>query len=344
MKNTRESSTLEGLLIRQIESLERLSISSNTSIELMVEMRDALLQSNKKLEELNDELETTKSELVRSQKRTELAISRLHQKLESRIAIPIRMEVSEFLHRHQISSIDTVRALKKDRISLARYGDGEIRCLTPYHSGATFQRPSPRLAEKLQKVISYHGYSNQRLLVCLPEVLEGNKYWDNSWSTLWLYMKNHLNHKVKYGSTTVSRAPFFSSYGKDAVDGWRDVFSNEDVWVLTGEGSRFDLVEELFADVRSVNYLYTAPTNAFTSYDEYLEKIRATVPKDALCVLSIGPTATVLAADLSNLGYWAIDVGHISGCYNEVFNGAPKPEHTPMVRSNAEEDRSQDDI
>jgi len=33
--------------------------------------------------------------------------------------------------------------------------------------------------------------------------------------------------------------------------------------------------------------------------------------KDYLVLLAVGPTATVLAADLSSKGYQAIDIGHI---------------------------------
>jgi hypothetical protein len=37
--------------------------------------------------------------------------------------------------------------------------------------------------------------------------------------------------------------------------------------------------------------------------------------KNILILISLGPTATVLAYDLAKLGYWAIDIGHIDNEY-----------------------------
>ena len=48
-------------------------------------------------------------------------------------------------------------------------------------------------------------------------------------------------------------------------------------------------------------------------------------------VLALGPAATVLAARLTRLGYWALDIGHISQAYQTVVHGAPRAETTPFV-------------
>ena len=47
------------------------------------------------------------------------------------------------------------------------------------------------------------------------------------------------------------------------------------------------------------------------SHDVILERIVSIVPKSALLIMAMGPTATILAYDLSQLGYRAIDIGHV---------------------------------
>lgn len=42
-----------------------------------------------------------------------------------------------------------------------------------------------------------------------------------------------------------------------------------------------------------------------------LEAVTSNVSTDKLILLSYGPTATILAYDLSKLGYQAIDIGHL---------------------------------
>jgi hypothetical protein len=54
------------------------------------------------------------------------------------------------------------------------------------------------------------------------------------------------------------------------------------------------------------------------------------VPAD-IFVLSLGPTATVLAARLSRGGRRVIDIGPLASSYRTVFLGAGRPEHQPMT-------------
>jgi len=51
-----------------------------------------------------------------------------------------------------------------------------------------------------------------------------------------------------------------------------------------------------------------------------------------LCLIAAGPTACVLAADLSARGYQALDIGHLTNCYLEYLGEASKPEVLPMIR------------
>lgn len=47
----------------------------------------------------------------------------------------------------------------------------------------------------------------------------------------------------------------------------------------------------------------------------------------------LGPTATVLAVELSDNGYQALDMGHFPNCYLEFLGEAKRPEVYPMTKS-----------
>ena len=49
-----------------------------------------------------------------------------------------------------------------------------------------------------------------------------------------------------------------------------------------------------------------------------------TVDKNYLVLISLGPTASVLASDLSSLGYQAVDVGHSDIQYELFIRNATK--------------------
>ena len=50
--------------------------------------------------------------------------------------------------------------------------------------------------------------------------------------------------------------------------------------------------------------------SAFSKYDEILNECKKQ-SKDVLFILALGPTATILADDLSKEGWRALDMGHI---------------------------------
>ena len=48
-------------------------------------------------------------------------------------------------------------------------------------------------------------------------------------------------------------------------------------------------------------------------------------------LLALGPTATVLAYDLSKLGYQAIDIGHLPNCYWQWKGSGTTPEYDHSI-------------
>lgn len=67
-----------------------------------------------------------------------------------------------------------------------------------------------------------------------------------------------------------------------------------------------------------------------------LEQRLLRTPADVF-LLSLGPTATVLAARLSRHGRRAIDIGHLTTSYGTVFLGNARPEAQPVTPHAGEE-------
>ena len=55
--------------------------------------------------------------------------------------------------------------------------------------------------------------------------------------------------------------------------------------------------------------------NAYNQYNEILLQAQS-ISKNKLILIILGPTATILAYDLSKLGYRALDIGHLAKDYN----------------------------
>jgi hypothetical protein len=116
---------------------------------------------------------------------------------------------------------------------------------------------------------------------------------------------------------------------------WRSIWDGCDVCYVIGRKSRFEPIPALFDGVSSTRTIYSSPADAYADIERLLGEIAATVPRETLILLALGPAATILAAKLSRLGYWAIDIGHIANTYRTVVDGAPRVETTPLTTGDA---------
>ena len=72
---------------------------------------------------------------------------------------------------------------------------------------------------------------------------------------------------------------------------------------------------------KSIKRIICPTKNAFRVYNKILNSVLK-ISKDHLILIALGPTATVIAYDLSNLGYQAIDFGHIDVQYELYLRNA----------------------
>lgn len=283
---------------------------------------ELLRQQNKLLEQQTAELTKTMASLEKEAKRTREAT----ENIRSIAMAPIRREIFEVVQSKQLGFMESVHALRDERKSLARFGDGEFRLMYRREHALKFQRNSPELMAGLCKVMTN---PSDNTIIGMPQVFLG-LHWSNVFAETWHFISPLAATQDRFINSHITRPIFFEQYGQGAVDAWRSVWEGRDAAVVTGKGSRFDLAPALFDNLNSAQEIFSTPTNAFSDLERLVREIEDS-EKD-LVLLSLGPAATVAADMLAAKGIQALDIGHLSSSYENVLKGAPLPEHVPTIR------------
>ncbi len=237
----------------------------------------------------------------------------------------VLQDVEEFTAEHMLGLEQTMHRITDERLSFARFGDGELRIMLRHEFNLRFQKWAPGLARDLRSVLTFDGFDPDRLLLGFPYPHRG-LYWSNVWLDIWPDLQPILaTTPAMFGCTHVSRPFFFQYLGEAGVDLWRKVWEGQEVCVITGEHSRFSLIPQLFDNIKASRYVYSAPVNAYTDLPRLMEVLAAD-DREELYLVALGPADTLVTAWLARMGRWAIDVGHISNSWETVFAGGKWPE------------------
>lgn len=240
-------------------------------------------------------------------------------------ATPTLNEVQDYVDERQLSFLDTIKVIRDEGLSFARFGDGEMKSMLRPDYNLAFQKNSPALASALRSV---YTDTSDNLLLGFP-YLYREAHWSGVWCDVWPQMKKLVYLQDRVGNSHVSRPVFFQNTGDEGVEAWRSVWADKRVIVITGKDSRFENVPALFDGTKSFDYIYSTPSNAFSDLDRVKDEVSKS---DAdLFLISLGPAGTILANDLAKLDRQSIDIGHISDSYLNVFDGGEWPENKPTV-------------
>ena len=216
-----------------------------------------------------------------------------------------------------VSTLDTYNEILTHNRSISRFGDGEFYLSMGYNN--IFQRYNRLLAKRLREVL-YNNVNNLLVGVYLPYKKEqlnlyhkGEvRYWN-----AWLYhfkfdVIKLLNKNKVYYSSDITR--FFYKYRDKSkvplfISKMRQIWSGKDIIIVEGDKSRIGYRNDFFNNTKSIKRIICPNFNAFNYYDKILNSVLK-ISKDKLILIALGPTATVLAYDLTKYGYQAIDIGH----------------------------------
>jgi glycosyltransferase family protein len=200
---------------------------------------------------------------------------------------------------------------------VSRFGDGEILLTVPRKS-IGFQKGSEALANRLKEVLGSNANGH---IVCISDVFNGFKLYNRSARRFWrahlfLYgalWDQYLQQSRSYYNTFVTR-PYMDFKDKSVSEKWfqslKQIWDRRDIVFIEGEKSRLGVGNDLFENAKSIRRILCPAQNAFEKYDSiYNEALK--LDATSLVLIALGPTATVLAYDLSKVGYQAIDIGHV---------------------------------
>lgn len=206
--------------------------------------------------------------------------------------------------------------------SFARYGDGEFKLMMG--ESINFQKANPELSKRLTEIISN---KNPNLLVGLPDVFGycNSDYFRRVMINCREFLYNYIDFESTYIDSMFTRQRKFETeqIGIDYFSKLKKLWDNKNVIIVEGEGSRLGIGNDLFTNTKSIKRILCPIKNAFEKYTEIFNECKKQ-SKDIIFIIALGPTATVLADDLSKLGYKAFDVGHIDACYEWFLRKSDK--------------------
>ncbi len=234
-----------------------------------------------------------------------------------------------------LSAEESLARIAAERLSVARYGDGEIDIIDG--RGLGFQPYDAELAEKLREVAAG---SRTNMAIAIPDIFRSLAAQNRSAARHW---RRHLRFtgSIWFALFDPTRVYFNSFLSRPYID-WRDksgaverfdavkmLWKGRDVILLEGAQSRLGVGNDLLEGAASVRRILCPSVDAWSRRGEILDAARREAARSdvadhgsVLFLLALGPTATILADILSRLGHQAIDIGHIDVEYEWFRRGA----------------------
>lgn len=235
-----------------------------------------------------------------------------------------------------MSAEATIKHINTYKCSISRFGDGELDLVLNEY-GLTFQTNTPELSHRLKEVLT--NYNDEKLLLCLPWCLTCLRYRKRKSKKFWIdwaitndrqrriisIIRAAGGKKYVFGDTNITRqyiAMRNRSRGDKMFPMLKSLWENRDILIVEGEQTRLGVGNDLFENTRSISRILAPAKDAFSCYDKILEEICRVHQLNQLVILALGPTATILASDLSKVGIQALDVGHIDIEYEWYLQNA----------------------
>lgn len=216
-----------------------------------------------------------------------------------------------------IGTKETLRQLEKNG-SIIRFGDGEFQLINGL--GIEFQKYDEQLSERLHEILKC-GHPQEDQLIAIPYELislrdytyKSRCFWCGYWAENAKNIIPHLNLDSHYFDSQVTRIYINRKRKEDFIlylQQWKRIWQDKRVLIVEGEKSRFGVGNDLLSNAVKIERILCPAIDAFEFYKEILDEIKKHYSGQLIfCVL--GPTATVLAYDLSCQGIRCLDMGNL---------------------------------
>ncbi len=221
-----------------------------------------------------------------------------------------------------IDSESTLKAILRDSLSLARFGDGEWDLMFN-KKRSWFQTPNSKLSARLLEV--FNSNNNNILIAIADNFSNLDRYTDEAADGIREYMviqrekiENLIDYSRIYYDAYVTR-PYMiykeRNHAEKIFSIFKEILYGRDVLLVEGIGSRIGVSNDFYSEANSVRRIVCPQKNCWDKYKEIISCIKKNARKDDLICISLGATATVLAYDLCKCGFQALDIGQIDNEY-----------------------------
>ncbi len=231
---------------------------------------------------------------------------------------------------------DTIDMIINKHCSMARFGDGELAIMA-HRNRQKFQQYDAKLSERLKEVINV---DDERFLVAIADNYGSlEKYSRAGKSGIRMYMAKEVReeHKKlldldrKYHNAYISRpcvlyADAKSEHVAERFCKLKQIWNRRNLILIEGKQTRMGVGNDLFDNAKSIIRILGPAENAYFAYDEILKEAIKYGNSESLYLIALGPTAGVLAYDLYQEGFQAIDIGHLDLEYEWYIRGGERCE------------------
>lgn len=218
-----------------------------------------------------------------------------------------------------LSVKESAQYILKEGKSLVRFGDGEFKIMTG--DVTIFQKKNKILTKRLNEIFDSN---DKNVIIGIPyfcfHSMNNVIPYDNKMSKRFLYDfcgKNidWIINRIQKNRTYIEACIFSMENIKDSCEIMRDLWRDKDITIISGDRVFKDIKYNVFDCAKSIEYINAPTVDAFEKYDEILKEAKK-IDKNRIVCIILGPTATVLAYDLAQEGYQALDLGHIVKAYD----------------------------
>lgn len=228
------------------------------------------------------------------------------------------------------SSKELLKKIIKEGSSLCRFGDGEFELIRG-NNRPWFQKVNKNLAFRLKEVLN--SRDNNIIIAVANNFGNLDYYTENAADNIRNYLCDGTRERIlemldmeyTYYDAYVSR-PYIiyknKNHAKEIFRLFKTIWKERNVLIVEGKHCRNGIGNDLFYSANNIRRILCPAQNAFEYYDEILDCVNKNVSKDEIVIISLGPTATVLAYDLAKNGVQSLDIGQLDIEYEWFLQNA----------------------
>lgn len=220
----------------------------------------------------------------------------------------------------------SIEILLSNNCSLARYGDGELNIMMG--GDIHFQEYDTQLAERLTNILISND--NSCLEIGIPLAIntvdgyriEVQEFWNMNMDTGRMHWVRFCGRKRTFLNASLTRC-YIDYEEKSKSKVWfgklTNLWEGKRILIVEGNSSRLGVNNSLFSNTNNIDRIICPLKNAWSVYDSIKLCVLKYAKNYDLILASLGPTATVLADDISREGFRIVDIGHLNLEYNKFI-------------------------